>query len=79
MIGGEADVGTFVLQDMQQPVREFDIAIARALGLAQRLNEGVVADPVQLASDRLKTNVRHSLPLVCPKFSLRRCLICSAG
>ena len=29
---------------------EFDVAVAGALGLAQRLDEGVVADPVQLAA-----------------------------
>ncbi len=37
IVGGQRDVGTLVLQDVDQPVREFDIAIAGALRLPQPL------------------------------------------
>ncbi len=59
MIGRQRDVGALALQDMDQPVREFDIAIAGALGLAQRLEQGFVADAVELACHCFKVNVGH--------------------
>ena len=65
MIGGQRDVGALALQDVEQPMGQLDIAVAGALGLAQRLDEGVVADPVQLAGDGLEADVGHRslLPL----------------
>ena len=65
MVGRQADVGALVLQDMEQPMRQLDVAVARALGLAQRLDEGLVADPVELARYRLEADVGHRRPLVC--------------
>ena len=35
VVGREAEVGPFLLQDMKQPMRKFDIAVARALGVSQ--------------------------------------------
>ena len=82
MIGGQPDVGALALQDVGEPMRELDVAVAGALGLAQRLEEGFVADPVELAGDRLKTDIGHCSPLHCalPSTSrLRLCLMRSAG
>ena len=45
-------------------MRELDIAVARALGLAQRLDEGVVADAVELSGYRLEADVGHVSPSV---------------
>ena len=59
MIGGQRDVAALVLQDVTEPVRELDIAVAGALRLPQRLDEGLVADPVQLAGYRFKTDIGH--------------------
>ena len=42
-----------------EPVGQLDIAVAGALRLAQRLEQGFVADAVELAGDRLKVNVGH--------------------
>ena len=64
MVGGQRKVGAVFLQDVQQPVRELDIAVAGALGLPQRLHEGFVADPVELAGDGLKADIGHRLPPV---------------
>jgi hypothetical protein len=61
-IGNQREVGAFVLQDMKEPVRELDVAIARAFGVPQRLDEGVITQPVELASDCLKTDIRHIAP-----------------
>ena len=51
-----------LLQDVEEPVRQLEVAVARALGVAQRLHEGVVADAVQLAGDRFETDVGHRRP-----------------
>ena len=59
MIGGKAEVGTFLLQDMEQPMGEFDIAIAGALGVPQGLYEGFVADAVQFPGYCFKADVGH--------------------
>ena len=59
MVGGGADVGPVVLQDMGQPVGKFHIAIARSLGLAKRFQECVVADPIELARNRFEADVSH--------------------
>ena len=64
-----------------EPMRELDIAVAGALGLAQRLDEGLVADPVQLAGDRLEADVGHRSAPECSsgRARRRRCLRISAG
>ena len=65
MIGGQREVGPVLLQEMQQPVGELEIAVAGALGLPQRLDERLVADAVQLAGDRFDADVcAHGLPLL---------------
>ena len=82
IIGGERDVGALALQDVDEPMGELDIAVAGALGLAQRLEKGLVADPVELACDRLKADVGHRFALLCSavcRARLRLCLIRSAG
>src|ERR1700681_1262098 len=66
MIGGKADVGALALQDVGEPMGKLDIAIAGALGLAQRLEEGLIADPVKLACDRFKADIGHCFPPLCP-------------
>src|SRR5690625_1706715 len=68
MIAGQGEIGSVLLQNMQEPVRQFDICIARALGLAQRLNETVITQPVELAGDCLEADIGHrKTPLVrCP-------------
>jgi hypothetical protein len=44
---------------MEQPVCQFDVAVAGALGVAQSLDEGVVANPVQFSRYRFKTDIGH--------------------
>ena len=74
VIGGQRDVGPVLLQKLEEPVAELDIAIAGGLGLPQRLNERLVADPVELAGDRLDADVcAHGLPLPSSPSTLRRC------
>ncbi len=46
VIGCKSDVGTLALQDMSEPMGKLDVAVARPLGLAQRLEEGFIANPV---------------------------------
>src|SRR6476659_10870923 len=58
-IGNQREVGAFVLQDMKEPVRELDVAIARALGMSKRLYERVIAQSIKLASDRFETDIGH--------------------
>ena len=64
MIGAQRQIGAVLLEQMQHPVAELDVAVARALGLPQRLNECLVADPVELAGDRFDADVcAHVVPL----------------
>ena len=37
VIGGQREIGAVLLQEMEQPVAELDVAVAGALGLPQRL------------------------------------------
>jgi len=46
-------------------VGQLDITIAGPLGLAQRLKEGFIANPVQLARNRFKADVGNCIPLFC--------------
>ena len=62
MIGGKAEIGPLLLKDVEQPMREFDIAVARALGVAQGLDERVVAGPVQFPGDGFKADIGHRTP-----------------
>ena len=64
MIGGDGEVGAVLLQQVQQPMRKLDVAVAGALGLPQRLNERLVADPVQFAGDRFDADVRAHVYLL---------------
>ena len=48
VIGCQHDVGTLALHHVDEPVSEFDIAIAGAFRLAQCLEQGFVADAVDL-------------------------------
>src|SRR5712671_2911316 len=73
IVRGQRDVAAFVLQHMNQPVREFDIAIAGALRLPQRLEQGLIADAVELACDGLKIDVGHLRLLRC---GLAACVVC---
>ena len=58
VIGGQREVGAILLQQVQQPMRKFDVAIALRLGLPKRLDEGLVADAIELAGDRFDADVR---------------------
>jgi hypothetical protein len=57
----QRDVAVIVLQDVGQPVRQFQIAVARSFGLAQRLDERLVSDPVELAGHCLERDVSHDV------------------
>ena len=59
MIDREAEIVAFLLQDMKQPVRKLDVAIAGALCVAQGLYEGIIAGPVQLARYSFNADVGH--------------------
>ena len=59
MIGRQAEIAAFLLEDMEKPVRQFDVAIAGALGVAQGPDEGVVADPVQFPGYGFKADIGH--------------------
>jgi hypothetical protein len=56
-------VDAFLLQDMQQQMRQFEIAVSRALGVPQRLDKGIVADAVELAGDCFEVDFSHGSPL----------------
>ena len=58
MIGGQREVGPVLLQKVEQPMGELDVAVAGALGLPQGLNERLVADAVEFAGDRFDADVR---------------------
>ena len=57
VIGGDGEVGAVLLQQVQQPMAKLQIAVARALGLPQSLDERLVADAVQLAGDGFDADV----------------------
>src|ERR1700748_270940 len=65
MIGGQRNVGPLALQDVRQPVREVDVSVAGALCLAERLEQGFIADAVELACDCFEINVGHLRLLCC--------------
>src|ERR1700722_5708318 len=58
MIGSQSYVGPVPLNQMQHPMTEFDVAIARTFSLPQRLNKRFVTDSIEFAGDRLDANVR---------------------
>src|ERR1700722_2263171 len=58
MIGGEREIRVVLLQDMHEPMRELEVAVSRALGLPQALQERLIADAVQLAGDGFDADVR---------------------
>ena len=66
-----------LLQDVEQPVRQLDVAVAGALGLAQRLDEGFVADPVELAGDGFEADVGHGRLPIASSFSGAACASCA--
>ena len=59
MLRGQPDIGRAPLQDLGEPVRQLDIAVAGPLGLAQRLNKGFIADAVEFAGDGFETDIGH--------------------
>ena len=71
VIGGQGQVVRGTLQDLEQPMRQLDIAIPRPLRLPERLQEGVVADPVELACDGFEADIGHGRPLQCPVAAVR--------
>ena len=62
------------LQDVEQPVRELDVAVARPLGMAQRLDEGLVAEPVQLSGDCFQTDIGHGFTSSAPRLAPPLCV-----
>ena len=69
MVDGQRNVGAVVGEDVLQPVRQFDIAISGALGVAQRLHEGVIAYAVQFSRYRFEADVAHDVLRLFPSFS----------
>ncbi len=59
MITGQRQIRAIVLQDMGEPMSQFEVGISCALGLTQRLNEAVIPQAVQLPSHRLETDIGH--------------------
>ena len=59
MVGGQSNIGAILLQNIKQPVGELDVSVAGAFGVPKRLNEGLVANPVQLAGYGLQADVGH--------------------
>ena len=51
MIDRQAEVETIHLQEVNQPMCQFDIAVADALGLAQGHEEGFVSRSIELSGD----------------------------
>ena len=70
VIDGQAEIVALLLKNVKQPMRQLDIAVSRALGVAQGLDECVVADPVQLSGDGFEADVGHVNPL---KLKSKRC------
>jgi hypothetical protein len=52
------------LDDLAEPVRYLEIAIACHLGLPQRLDESVITDAIEFSRDCLKADVGHVIPPV---------------
>jgi hypothetical protein len=48
---------------VKQQVRQLHIPVAGVLGVPQRLEEGIVADPVQFAGYGLEADIGHGCPL----------------
>jgi hypothetical protein len=48
----KAEIVAILLQNVKQPMRQLDIAIAGALGVAQGLYESIISGAVELARDR---------------------------
>ena len=46
-------IGALGLQDMEQPMCEFDVAVSGPFGMPQGLDERVVTNSVELAGDSL--------------------------
>src|SRR5215218_593413 len=64
MVGGKGEIRAVHLQNVQEPVCELDVAVARRFCMTKRLKERLVPDPVELAGDGLEANVGHCpLPL----------------
>ena len=57
------EVGTIALQDLHQPVREFDVAVALSLGMPQSAQERFITDPVELTGDGFYADVGFHCPL----------------
>ena len=51
VVRDEIEVGPAERQDLMQPVSKLDMAVSGRLRLTQGLEEGVMADPVELAGD----------------------------
>ena len=67
-IGRQPDVGILLLQDVKKPVRQLDMTMTGALGVAQRLHESIVADTIEFAGDGFQADIGHGSPLwITPK------------
>ena len=58
MVRRQGEIGAVLLQEVQHPMAELDVAIAGALGLPQRLDEGLVTDAVEFAGHQFDADVR---------------------
>jgi hypothetical protein len=45
---------------MEHPMRQFHIAVSLAPRMSERLQKGIIAEPVQLACDGFKADVCHA-------------------
>ena len=66
VIERQRDIRALVVDDLEQPVRQLHIAVARILGLPERLHKRVVAEPIELAGNGFKADVGH---WSCPTFA----------
>ena len=63
VIRRQSDVGPVLLQKLEEPMAELDIAVACGFGLPQGQNESLVADAVEFAGNRLDADVcAHGFP-----------------
>jgi len=60
------DLGSLGISVDCMPV--LDMPVAGAPGMAQRLDEGVVSDPVELSGHRLEADVGHDMPPIAFDF-----------
>ena len=64
IVGGQRDIGSVHLQDLEEPMFQLKIAVSGTLGLAQRLHKRIIADLVQLTCNSLEAYIGHDYSLI---------------